>query len=421
MYKRILSHHFIQDSVLFTVSGIVVSFLNYIFNLLVARTYSVSDYGEYATAISITTIITIPLGALALFIIKRIGQSAVSDRPALVFSLESKILSLLKHHRWLLLISCLALVIFLFIVPKLSYFSIIFIIVTICLVLLQNIYNPASQALRLFKFLAFLSIGQAIFKLLGISSLSYVTSFFPFIYILLIIAMGMSIFINRKYLLRDVNLDKNVSTSLPSAKKIFHNKSIQTSILATIGLVTLTNADIILAKTFLSAHDAGLYGALSLISKILFYAVSPLISVAYISFTNQDKHKEKNLIFLGVAGLIILGGTISTLCYYFLSNMIITLVFDQRYLEISPLLWQAGIFGTLYALITLFSQYFLAQGSYKSSLPLIGISIQIVLLMLFHNSVQTFMTINLLATTVLSSIYLLIWLKSSTKTIKNYA
>jgi O-antigen/teichoic acid export membrane protein len=150
--------------------------------------------------------------------------------------------------------------------------------------------------------------------------------------------------------------------------------------------------DILLAKKFFSPELAGQYAVLSMMGKMIFFgtfavgkAMFPLTSETHDN--NQDSSKLfKRSIFM-ILGLSIAG----ILVYLLVPELVVSIFYGPQYLEIADYLVYSGIAMGLLSLSNLNFVYGLSTNRLKKSyLLFIFIIIEIVILSLFHSTIQEY-------------------------------
>jgi O-antigen/teichoic acid export membrane protein len=116
-------------------------------------------------------------------------------------------------------------------------------------------------------------------------------------------------------------------------------------------LLALTNVDVILARHFLTAHDAGLYAAGSVATKVAFWLPQAVATVAFPHLTRPDGRMRT---LLGAAAVMGALGVATTAGSAFLGPPVLGAVLGPQYLAIGPslgLFAAAGALGTLVQLV----------------------------------------------------------------------
>ncbi len=152
--------------------------------------------------------------------------------------------------------------------------------------------------------------------------------------------------------------------------------------------ILINNSDTILVKYFFDPHQAGLYGALALIGRIVYFGTWTVVTILFPVVIKLEKEGKDHVpLFLGgltVVGIISAGIVAMT---YLFPNQIVGLLFGGDYLEISPLLWRYGIATGLFAMANVFVYYNLSLDRLRpAKLALIAGILQVILISVFHAS-----------------------------------
>ncbi|MBI3495584.1 hypothetical protein HY065_03085 [Candidatus Berkelbacteria bacterium] len=158
------------------------------------------------------------------------------------------------------------------------------------------------------------------------------------------------------------------STPVPlSAAKTYSS----VSLIALIVTALLFNNDVILAKHFLSAEAAGLYGALSTIGKIVFFITAPVAAVMFPLISKQVAKRQQHYpILLGGLGLVGLVGALILVVYQLVPGLVVRVIYGGAYQAITPYLGLIGLVFLLYSLIFVMVQYFLSVDNHIMIVPL---------------------------------------------------
>jgi O-antigen/teichoic acid export membrane protein len=191
--------------------------------------------------------------------------------------------------------------------------------------------------------------------------------------------------------------------------------------LAFLGMALFQSLDVIMAKHFLSAMDAGLYAGISMMGKIIFFASSvilgamfPLVSEKHY---NNEKHSHllyQSLIFVSLVSLSI------ALLYALFPSLAVKLFLGNAYYGISSLV---AIFGTamiFFSISNVFVYYFLSTHRNKlAAMPLLIAPLSAVGFYCFHDSLKAIVLVQLCSmlflVLTLGGIYLFIFLQERGK------
>lgn len=158
---------------------------------------------------------------------------------------------------------------------------------------------------------------------------------------------------------------------------------------ASLCIAALYNVDVILAKHFLASTEAGYYAVLSLLGKIIFFGTS---AIGVVIFPITAKNHElglsnKRILKLSIL-LTLIGSGLVTLVYFLFPDLIVHLLFGDSYLPITPYVGLMGIIFIFYSLINLLVSYALSCNKIGITYILIfGTALEIFLLSMFHGSI----------------------------------
>lgn len=394
--KEIITHPLFSGSAIMVIGSNSVSFINYLYHLVMGRMLGPVGYGELASLIALIGLVGIIPGSVSLVIIKQVSSvkneleinNLVGWFKAKIF-LASVIFS----------ISVLAVSPFIasFLnIHKISY--LILIAISFLFSLQTGLYRSILQGLLKFK--------EMVFSILIESSVKFILSVF-LVYLgfqvggvmfSLVISAILGLYITNYYLrYRPV---KNTKSSP-------HTKSMVTFLtpfaIQSIAITSLYSSDVILVKHFFPAHEAGIYAALSTLGKIIFFGTGPISAVMF-PLVSQREAKGQNYkkIFKYSFLVTALGAIFISGLYWLFPSFAINLLYGSAYLEAKNLLIWFAIFISLFTLSSLLINYSLSLGKTKVVLlPLAAAIIQIVAITFFHQSLLTVIFISIIITALL--------------------
>jgi O-antigen/teichoic acid export membrane protein len=152
--------------------------------------------------------------------------------------------------------------------------------------------------------------------------------------------------------------------------------------------IIINNSDILLVKHFFESWDAGLYAALALIGRIVYFIAWMFVMLLLPTVVQLKKEGKatapilfKYVGYIACISLLIIGATAV------FPEMAIQLLFGEQYLEIAPLLWKYALATGLFAIANIFAYYYL---SLDKNVPVIisGVfgMLQMGLVIFFHDS-----------------------------------
>jgi len=134
-----------------------------------------------------------------------------------------------------------------------------------------------------------------------------------------------------------------------------------TATAGTLGILLLYNLDVILAKHYLGAHDAGIYGSLNKIGTILYFltlSVSQVLFPRVVEALASNNHPGR---LLGVsAGIMGLLGAGALLVFGVLPGLVVRLLFGSAFADAQSFIFLVGLIGLSLSLNNLLVQFCMA-------------------------------------------------------------
>ncbi|MEM7330705.1 MAG: oligosaccharide flippase family protein [Chloroflexota bacterium] len=161
-------------------------------------------------------------------------------------------------------------------------------------------------------------------------------------------------------------------------------------IIAHLSQILINNSDILIVKRFFEAEEAGLYAALALIGRIVFFATWSVVTVLFpiVAQKHQKGEPHRHLLALSLGLVAVVSGGILTFSYLF-PDFIVNILFGEAYLSIAPLLWLYALATSVYALANVIITYRLSTGQGTGSwLAVFGGLTQVIGLWLFHATLR---------------------------------
>ncbi len=184
--------------------------------------------------------------------------------------------------------------------------------------------------------------------------------------------------------------------------------------------IIINNSDILLVKHYFNSYEAGLYASLALIGRVVYFVAWMFVMLLLPAVVTLKKEGKPTLpilikytLYIGALSLAIVLG-----CYFF-PEQIIYLLFGDGYLEIAPLLWRYALATGIFAISNIFAYYYLSLDKY---LPVVfsGVfgMLQIVLIVLYHNTILQVVNIQILSMFILLFIQCAFFFFSSLEELK---
>lgn len=388
--KNIIKHPLIRGSTILVSGSLFANLFNFLYNLFMVRSLSVTDYGTLASIISLITFPALIVTAVNPMVVRFAGDFFAKNDLLRLKGLFNKMFF------FLLAVGLIIFILILVFLHQIAYFFhisnyiiLIFADIIILLSFLNAINGSFLQAKLAFGFLVLVALFGALLKLgLGVLFVflgysvsgavialvvatigSYLISFIPFRFLFI-----------KKIKSPEINTRELFSYGLPSA-------------LTLLGLISFISTDILLAKHFFNAVQAGQYAGLSLIGRVIFFIAAPIGTVMFPLIVQKHAKGESyiNTFRLSIA-MVLIPSILLTLFYYFFPDFSILFFLKRKdYLTIAPYLSMFGLYITFYNVVILFANFYLSIKKTNIYLPvLIAAILQIVLITLYH---QTFFEI----------------------------
>lgn len=412
LLKKLLNNGFLRSGFFYSVVNFGASFLAYILNLIIARSFSLSDYGEYMSAVAYLTLFSIPLGALGMMVIKKIGSVDPDQRVGLARIIEKWLARELMALLPLISVISLFLGVIMFYKGQMSLPAITFVLLSSVLGIFSNFYGSVLQSYKEFAAVGAFSVASVVIKMILAIAIIWL---FPTLWWLFGSFLLAGVFVTGVGhwiigLPYKKNHQEKKSTTEVQLGKVFSylsRQSVLIPLVTTLGIVGLANVDVVLVKKFFSGEEAGLYGSLSLLGRIVLYVAAPLSAVAYTYFTGKDSKHQSRKVLLVVTAIISAIGFGAALGYGLFPNLVVKIIFGDKFLGISQLVWLAAVFGALYSLMNLYAQYFVAKSSKFAYLGILAVAVQTLGIYITHNTLQQVLLVNITVNGTLVLIYML--------------
>ncbi len=186
--------------------------------------------------------------------------------------------------------------------------------------------------------------------------------------------------------------------------------------------IIINNSDILLVKHYFESYEAGLYASLALIGRVVYFIAWMFVMLLLPTVVQLKKEGKDTLPILlkYVVYIAVIASTIVVSCFFF-PEEIIKILFGSEYLSISNLLWKYASATGIFAISNIFAYYYLSLDKYVP-VVLSGIfgMLQIVLVILFHESLEQVVHVQIIAMVLLLFVQLsFFFFKDSVKSNKN--
>lgn len=407
--KNLFNGKLIRASSFLLTGGIVSGFLGYLFQIIMGRMLSVSEYGIFATIMAIFVLIGAPLGTLSMLVSRK-----VSAYRSIQYAHQRAYFFFMVHQK-LIIASVISVITILFFLESIQHFLSIedsinfYLLILLLLVAFPlSVNNAYLQGLQYFKWLSLSGVLATSLKII--------------IAVLLInLGFGVSGAIGGVALSSFVILILTYVILRPSLNKVANNsnKKINLSFkvaipvfIANVSFLIMTQIDMVVVKHYFSSQDAGIYAAASTLGKAVMYLPGGIAMALFPMVAEKHAEGESSANFLIQATVLtFLLCSIGALFYYFYSFFFVVLIFGEEYMAAAEILKYFGFAMIPMALIMVAEHFLIAIGKVLFAyLFMIIAPLQLVAIYYYHDTFLNILTITAITGLVLTIIgYIVLW------------
>jgi len=385
--KFLKNNKFLGDSFVVLLGSGIISFLNYLYHFLSGNKLSPQDYGLLESLIVLTYFLSVLTQSFSLAVINLVAKANTTLILPIINCLEKQALKLSFIFWFLVLIIYPFFKSFL----HLPNFSIYFIF--------------SLQVLLWFPLTTYSSVLQSRLKFISFSLTGIFQSLTKNAWALILITLGwqakgaigglvissligliISRYFVKKYWQKEQG-DKSIPYKLTRSFWRFSSLSLITSLC----LTSIYSIDIVLVRHYFPDFQSGIYAAVSVLGKIIFFGSTTILLVAYPLFVKYKNSFNKlrqvfTFTFLTLTSLSFFG----LLIFRLYPNLIVKLLYGTNYHEAVLLIPHYAVFITLFALLTGLIQFLLAlENKWAVLITLTTCLLQIFSIVYKHNDLTT--------------------------------
>lgn len=395
-FKAIIKNQFFTGTLIMVLGSNVYNFSQLIYHFITGRILGKALYGDLATIISILGIIGIIQLSINLTIVKYVASEKDKNKLA-------------GFIKWVynksLMLGIIAGIVVVLVTPIISKFF--------------NISQTGSVYLLSPILLFFIAVAS------GRSILHGLIQFDKYVYDLLAESFGkliftciflfvgfglfgaivgylagivLAFFIIRIFLLKYLKAKSEVN---PNIRSFF--KYSFAAFLQGISLTSMYTMDLLLVKHFFSPDNAGLYAALAILGRIVFFGTTPITNVMFPIVAKKHLNGEKYYSVLSLSLFAILFVSVILIIFYYLFPVIpIELLYGKGYIGGAGILWWFAVFMCLLSIAMLFTQFYLSIGKTKVvSFFAIAAIFQVILIWFIHSTLLSVIQVSILSSALL--------------------
>lgn len=419
LIRKLKNNDLIRGSFVLFTGSMSGNILAYVYNVVIGRMIGPTDYGTFSSLVAIMYIIGVFSSTLSLLVAKFSAEAQSHQADDVVYSVFK------YTTKKFLLIGLLTFLLSVAIAPLIDSFlkigSVVPVIIlnaSLLVLFLLAINRGVLQGMLKFFSFSF-NVNLEILLKIIISAL--------FIYLGLKIngaVLGLTLGVLIAYFLSFISLGKIFKNSreVPIDTHLLKKYAFPLFI-SFLGMTLLYTIDVILAKHYLNSYDAGIYSALSLFGKIIFFASGTIGFAMFPMAAEKNANGQKHFYLLRDAIIIVLLISMAILgLYLFIPEVIIKLLLGSEFLEVARFLVPFGIMMVFYSLVNLLVNYYLSINNTRIAyLPIVFSLILVILMVLFHGSLAQIIYIRIIHI-VLLLVSIPAWnMLSHKKTSKDYA
>ncbi|HTW96952.1 MAG TPA: oligosaccharide flippase family protein [Candidatus Methylomirabilis sp.] len=363
MINFLKNNAFARNSLILFAGSVLANLLNYFFHLIIGRLVSVEIYGQTESLISLIAIISVPAATLGLVATKFAAAGKAENNP------ESS-RSLMKY---------LNRQVFIYGLP-------IFLLALALTPLLDNFLRiPSFYPLAIIwtgMFLSFfvtinLGILSGWQKFVAVSENSVLSALIKFVFGVTLVTLGFRLnaivgsfavagvaaYLASIIMLKFLRTAPNASRNGEEKKINFQpvKNYVWPVFVGSLAINILGNIDMIFAKHNLNSILAGQYGALNVISKVIFFITGIIASVLF-AMAAEHSHKKTDSapILKNALALTLLFCALAVIFYFFFPSFVLSVFFGSKYLSVGVYLGWFAVSASLFSLANLILQYLLS-------------------------------------------------------------
>jgi O-antigen/teichoic acid export membrane protein len=399
LVRKIFSHSLARDSAIVFAGSMAANVGAYIYHFLMGRLLGPAGYGELSSLVSILYIFTVPLMVSQTVLVKFISGFKAHGEVGQAKSLFVSV------TRLGIIISLVGFPLILVCSPLVTSFLHLSSTTLFFLVYLQFVFSLLTvatasmiQGYQKFVWFSIFSASAVLIKLV----LSVPLASWGVFGVLVAAAVSCVILYILYYIpLRFILRVKSKPTNLTKREAITFAVP---TLLTLLGVTSIYSTDIILVRHYFPAGDAGLYAALAILGKTIFYASSSVALVLFPVLSEQvAKGKASKKIIGSAIGAVAFVSFGLAFVYFLFPNFIVSMLFGNAYSQAGSLLGLFALFIAFYSVGYIISTICLAIG--KTGIwivPTVCAITQIAAIVLFHGSIGTVIMVNIAVSVLLA-------------------
>jgi len=361
------------------ISAMIVNLGNYVYNLIVGRMLGPSGFAD--ASLLVTMLLVLSFLAMT-FQLTTAKFSAEMDGEA-----SQSLVSLMSRYGLVIgMVISLCMLLFsgqlqLFFQSQSMWMYIIFAL-SVPLYFLMSVGRGHVQGIRDFRHLSISYQVEMLIRLCGTVALLRLLNVDPAISI----SLGILVSVAVGYLPVRYESMKSISSTGRITKTLLVFATY--TLVYELAQVLINNTDILLVRHYFSAEEAGLYAALAMIGRVVFFIawMFAMVLLPHVVAAEKTGKDSRSLLWKYVGYTAVLGAIITGVSYKS-PELIVHVLFGSAYVEIASLLWLYALATSLFAVANMFAYYFLSRNIYGPIYVTFIVGLfQIIGLVVFHDT-----------------------------------
>ncbi len=377
--KYVTHGAFAKNSFVLFCGTVVGSVLNYVFHLVVGRYVSVEVYGEAESLISLIAIISVPAATLSMVATKYAAEGKAENNTAGSREISRYLNRKVFVYGLPILAGAIILTPFMGRFLRIqNNFSLIIIWLSMFLSFFAAINSGILGGWQKFKEASVTGVWGALIKL--VAGIALVRVGFGLNGVIGSFALGiLAAYIASVAALKFIFVKKDAVAGI-SGKTTIQFRSLKKYVMpvfaGNLAITILGNADMILAKRNLDEVSAGQYGALTVVSRIIFFSTGIIASVLF-SMSAENNHKGNSSRTILLASLFLVGASsfVATAVYFLYPEWVLGLLFGDKYQDVASYLGWFAVSVALFSLSNVIFQYLLSLHKTRIAYALLAVAL----------------------------------------------
>ena len=370
--------------------------INYLYHFVAGHYLSPNDFGLLQSFVSLNYFLAVLISSFSLTIIHQLNLTKKKDQPNLIATLQSLSLKLTLII-WLFTLLSFPLL------KRILHFNnpylLLIFSIQVLFSFLPTLYLSLLQAKLQFKQMGFINFlspftkttSALILFLLGFKLYGAITA--------MVLAGLIPAILSYKLINKHLHLTPLTGPDPVNKLPRSFYKFGLTAFITNLSLTSLYNSDVILVRFFIS-HQSGIYAAASVLSRIIFFVSSAVLTVSFPIFTLHAKNKKRlKKSFQNSLFLIINIAFLGTVFYQLFPDLIVKLFSNHSYATATNILPGFSLFIFFFTILNLTIQFLLTINKRSAAIVASFTALlQLTLIFFLHHNLMQVIQSSIIAT-----------------------